>query len=92
MIERNILTAGPSRIFISNYFTTNQENKLQKNVFHKEKGEKGTWIWKEEEYTSFPKFKKASKSDEKSSYLDPRYHNANKYDFRLKRIRLHKKM
>lgn len=85
LIEKNILTAGPSRIFISNYFTTNQENKLQKNVFHKEKGEKGIWIWKEEEYTSFPKFKKASISDEKSSYLDPRYQNANKYDFRLKK-------
>lgn len=85
VIEKNILTAGPSRIFISNYFTTNQENKLQKNVFHKEKGEKGIWIWKEEEYTSFPKFKKASISDEKSIYLDPRYQNANKYDFRLKK-------
>lgn len=85
VIERNILTAGPSRIFISNYFTTNQNNKLQKNVFHKEKGEAGIWIWKEEEYTSFPKFLKASKSDEKSSYIDPRYQNANKYDFRLKK-------
>lgn len=85
VIERNILTAGPSRIFISNYFTTNQENKLQKNVFHKEKGETGIWIWKEEEYTSFPEFKKASKSDEESSYLDPGYQNANKYDFRLKK-------
>lgn len=85
VIERNILTAGPSRIFISNYFTTNQNNKLQKNVFHKEKGEAGIWIWEEEEYTSFPKFLKASKSDGKSSYIDPRYQNANKYDFRLKK-------
>ncbi|MFJ5766092.1 DUF1565 domain-containing protein [Lysinibacillus sp. NPDC093210] len=84
VIERNVFTAGPSRIFISNYFTTNQKNKLQKNVFHKEKGETGIWIWKEEEYTSFPKFQKASKSDEKSSYIDPKYQNANKYDFRLK--------
>lgn len=84
VIERNVLTAGPSRIFISNYFTTNQKNKLQKNVFHKEKGETGIWIWKEEEYTSFSKFRKASKSDEKSSYIDPKYQNANKYDFRLK--------
>jgi hypothetical protein len=83
VIEKNVLTAGPSRIFISNYFTTNQKNKLQKNVFHKEKGETGIWIWKEEEYTSFPKFQKASKSDEKSSYIDPKYQNANKYDFRL---------
>lgn len=85
VIERNILTAGPSRIFISNFFTTNQENKLQKNVFHKEKGKKGIWIWKEEEYTSFPKFKAASNSDEKSSYVDPEYQNAKKYDFRLKK-------
>ena len=85
LIEGNILTAGPSRIFISNYFTTNQENKLQKNVFHKENGEVGIWIWKVEEYISFNNFKKASKSDEKSSYLDPKYQNENKYDFRLKK-------
>ncbi|MDI2588620.1 right-handed parallel beta-helix repeat-containing protein [Psychrobacillus sp. NEAU-3TGS] len=92
VIEGNILTAGPSRIFISNYFSTNQENKLQKNVFHKERGEMGIWIWKEEEYTSFNNFKKASKSDEKSSYLDPKYQNANKYDFRLKKDSLAKKI
>ncbi|MGE7842415.1 right-handed parallel beta-helix repeat-containing protein [Lysinibacillus sp. NPDC093712] len=92
VIERNILTAGPSRIFISNYFTTNQNNKLQKNVFHKEKGEKGVWIWKEQEYTAFSKFQKASKSDEKSSYIDPEYQNANKYDFRLKKDSLAKKI
>lgn len=85
VIERNILTAGPSRIFIANYFKTSQENKLQKNVFHKEKGETGIWMWKDEEYTSFPEFKKASKSDKKSSYIDPRYQNANKYDFMLKK-------
>jgi len=92
VIERNVLTAGPSRIFISNYFTTNQKNKLQKNVFHKEKGETGIWIWKEKEYTSFPKFQKASKSDEKSSYIDPKYQNTNKYDFRLKEDSLARKI
>lgn len=92
VIERNVLTAGPSRIFISNYFTTNQKNKLQKNVFHKEKGETGIWIWKEKEYTSFPKFQKASKSDEKSSYIDLKYQNANKYDFRLKEDSLARKI
>jgi len=85
VVEKNILTAGPSRIFISNYFKTNQKNKLQKNVFHKEKGELGIWIWKEEEYTSFHKFQKASNSDEKSSYIDPKYQNENNYDFRLKK-------
>lgn len=85
VIEKNILTAGPSRIFISNYFTTNKDNKLKKNVFHREKGKKGIWVWKEEEFISFPEFKKASNSDEKSSYLDPGYKNAKKYDFELKK-------
>ncbi|MDQ0233250.1 right-handed parallel beta-helix repeat-containing protein [Metabacillus malikii] len=85
VIEKNIITAGPSRIFIANYFTTNQGNKLQENVFHKEKGESGIWIWVEEEYTSFPSFKEASKSDEKSSYLDPKYQNTDTYDFKLKK-------
>lgn len=88
VIEKNILTAGPSRIFIANYFSTNKENDLVKNVFHQEKGKKGIWVWKEEDYTSFPIFKKASKSDAKSSYLDPGFVNSNKYDFRLKKIHL----
>ncbi|MEK3888412.1 DUF1565 domain-containing protein [Bacillus sp. FSL K6-3431] len=92
VIEKNILSAGPSRIFIANYFTSNQENKLKRNVFHKEKGKTGIWIWKEEEYTSFPEFKKVSKSSAKSSYLDPKYKNANKYDFRLKKDSPAKKM
>ncbi|GIN21933.1 DUF1565 domain-containing protein [Siminovitchia fordii] len=85
VIEKNILTAGPSRLFITNYFTTNKETELTKNVFHKEKGKKGIWVWKEKEYTTYPGFKKASNSDEKSSYLDPRYKNAKKYDFELKK-------
>lgn len=85
VIERNILTAGPSSLLIVNYFTTNQANKLQENVFHKEKGKTAIWVWKEEEYTSFPEFKKASKSDKKSSYIDPKYEDEQKYDFRLKK-------
>ncbi|MCJ7843346.1 right-handed parallel beta-helix repeat-containing protein [Lederbergia sp. NSJ-179] len=85
VIEKNILTTGPSRLFITNYFTTNQANKLQKNIFHKEKGKTGIWVWKEEEYMSFPEFKIASKSDAKSSYINPKFENENKYDFRLKK-------
>ncbi|MFC7391636.1 DUF1565 domain-containing protein [Scopulibacillus cellulosilyticus] len=87
VIEKNTLTAGPSRIFVANYFKTNKENKLKKNVFHKEKGKKGIWIWKEEEYTSFPEFKKASNSDDESSYK-----NAKKFDFELKKDSLAKKL
>lgn len=85
VIEKNILTAGTSRIFIANYFTSNRKNKLKRNVFHKENGEDGIWIWKEKEYDSFSKFKTASKSDSKSSYLDPKYKSVDKYDFRLEK-------
>lgn len=85
IIEKNILTAGPSRLFIANYFTSNRDNQLSKNVFHKEKGKHGIWIWKGKEYNTFSKFKIASKSDSKSSYLDPKYKNASKYDFRLEK-------
>lgn len=85
VIEKNILTAGPSRIFIANDFITNQGNKLQKNIFHKEKGKAGIWVWKAEEYTNFPEFKMVSKSDAESSYLDPKYKNANTFDFELEK-------
>ncbi|WP_153461964.1 MULTISPECIES: right-handed parallel beta-helix repeat-containing protein [Sediminibacillus] len=85
VIERNILTAGSSRIFIANYFTTNHGNVLRRNVFHKEKGKTGLWVWKEEEFTSFHDFKLNSTSDSQSSYLDPMFENETNYDFRLKK-------
>lgn len=69
-IEGNILTAGPSRIFIANYFEIGKNNKLSKNVFHKESGEKGIWIWQDEEFTSFSAFKSASGSDKETIYID----------------------
>jgi len=85
VIEKNILTAGPSRLFIANYFSTNQENRLEKNIFHKEKEKTGIWVWKEEEYTSFPEFIFASNSDTQSIYVDPKYKNEDQYDFRLQK-------
>ncbi len=85
VIARNILTAGLSRIFIANYFTTNQDNVLTRNVFHKEKGKTGLWVWKEDELTSFQKFKHASTSDSQSRYLDPMFENETNYDFSLKK-------
>ncbi|MBM7603931.1 hypothetical protein JOC75_001904 [Metabacillus crassostreae] len=85
IIERNILTAGSSRIFIANFFTMNQDNELRRNVFHKEKGKIGLWIWNEEEFTSFQDFKLASTTDSQSSYLDPMFENETNYDFSLKK-------
>ncbi|MGD6804429.1 right-handed parallel beta-helix repeat-containing protein [Rossellomorea aquimaris] len=85
LIERNILTAGPSRIFIANFFTTNHDNILRKNVFQKEKGKTGLWVWKEEEFISFEDFKSASASDSKSSYLDPMFENEMNYDFTMQK-------
>lgn len=85
VIERNILTAGPSRIFIANFFTTNQANVLTKNVFHKENGKTGLWVWKKAEFSFFQEFKHASMSDSQSSYLDPMFENETSYDFTLKK-------
>lgn len=84
VIRKNILTAGPSRLFVVNYFSSNQHNKLRDNVFHKEQGKAGIWVWKEKEYTSFSKFQKASNSDESSTYIDPEYRNESDFDFELK--------
>ena len=85
IIEKNILTAGPSRIFIANFFTTNENTMLEYNIFHKEEGEDGIWIWKVEEYSSFKAFKCASNSEEQSSYLDPSFVDSSAYDFRLEK-------
>lgn len=70
-IEKNILTAGPSRIFVANYFKTGKNNKFNQNVFHKESEEKGIWIWQDEEFTSFSAFKSVSGSDKETIYIDP---------------------
>lgn len=83
VIEKNILTAGSSRLFIANYFTTNQNNTLSRNVFDKEEGKGAIWVWKDEEYTSFPAFKAVSESDEESDYLEVNYLNPEEGDFQL---------
>lgn len=92
VIEKNILTAGPAHIFVANYFSENKGNKLMRNVFQKEKGKNGIWVWKDKEYTSFPEFKKASNSDQASSYIDPGYKHEEKYNFELKKDSLAKKI
>ncbi len=84
VIEKNLLTAGPSRLFIANYFTTNASNSLRGNIFHKEVGKDGIWVWKDEEFTVFSDFVDASNSDAQSSYIDPEYENEDGNSFQLK--------
>ncbi|MCM3636096.1 hypothetical protein M3152_00080 [Sporosarcina luteola] len=71
-------------VFIVNYFP-NQDSKLQKNVFHIKDGKTGSWVWKDEEYTSFPEIIVASNSDAQSTYADPKFKNGNRNDFRLRK-------
>lgn len=68
-IKGNKFTAGASRIFIANFFQENQDNYLSENIYYKEPGEEGIWIWKDEAYTSFPAFIEASGSDGTSQYI-----------------------
>lgn len=77
-IEENTFIAGSSRIFIANYFLINNHNKMKQNIFHKDVGKEGMWIWKDKEFTSFPEFKSVSESDEKSSYQDSGYIHSRK--------------
>ena len=91
-IEKNILTAGTSRIFIANYFTANENTTLNRNIFHKEEGKDGIWIWKDEEYTSFQAFKSASQGVGESSYMDPGYVDPGAHDFSLEEDSLARKI
>ncbi|MFD1387568.1 right-handed parallel beta-helix repeat-containing protein [Oceanobacillus oncorhynchi subsp. oncorhynchi] len=69
-IKENKFTAGPSRIFIANFFRENRDNRLIENSYYREPGKEGIWIWKDKEYHSFSAFKEASGSDEASQYID----------------------
>lgn len=79
-IEENTFIAGPSRIFIANYFLINDHNKMKQNIFHKDVGEDGIWIWKDKEFTSFSEFKSVSGSDGKSSYRDSGYTHSRTFE------------
>lgn len=79
-IEENTFIAGPSRIFIANYFLTSNHNEMNQNVFHKDRGKEGIWIWEDEEFTSFSDFKSVSESDEKSRYLDSGYTHSKTFE------------
>ncbi|MFC1285163.1 right-handed parallel beta-helix repeat-containing protein [Bacillus paralicheniformis] len=82
-IEKNIITASDSRIFIANDFTKNEGNKVNHNVYHKEAGKDGLWIWKKNEYDSFSRYQNATNQDQDSIYADPMYRDETSHDFTL---------
>ncbi|ATH92264.1 nitrous oxide reductase family maturation protein NosD [Bacillus glycinifermentans] len=82
-IEKNILTASDSRLFIANEFTTNEGNTVNHNVYHKEADKDGLWMWKKKEYDSFSSYQKATNNDLGSIYADPMYRDEESYDFTL---------
>ncbi|MED2942483.1 right-handed parallel beta-helix repeat-containing protein [Bacillus swezeyi] len=80
-IEKNIMTASDSRLFIANDFTKNEGNTMNHNVYHK--GKDGLWIWKKNEYDSFSSYQNATNNDADSIYSDPMYRDEESYDFTL---------
>lgn len=82
-IENNILTAGSSRVFIANYFEDNTNNEFGRNVYHREDGKKGIWIWENERVTALNEFQSLVNSDNNSRYVNPEYKNASNYNFEL---------
>lgn len=68
-IEENTFTASNSRLFLVNEYTTNTENVFTQNVYHKEKGKKGIWIWKGKEFKSFSEYQKSTGNDLESKYM-----------------------
>ncbi|MEC1648098.1 right-handed parallel beta-helix repeat-containing protein [Bacillus halotolerans] len=83
VIEKNIMTASDSRLFIANEFKTNEGNTVNHNVYHKEAGKDGLWMWKKTEYDSFSSYQKATKNDVGSIYADPMYRDEESFDFTL---------
>ncbi|GAA5416961.1 hypothetical protein Pryu01_02000 [Paraliobacillus ryukyuensis] len=83
IIEKNILTAGPTRIFVANYFQTVMNNKWSRNVFHYEPEKEGIWTWKDNDYTSFQAFQKVTNNDEKSKYINVVFRDEKAFDFEL---------
>ncbi|MGN9863800.1 DUF1565 domain-containing protein [Bacillus swezeyi] len=82
-IEKNIMTASDSRLFIANDFVKNEGNRVNHNVYHKEAGKDGLWIWKKNEYDSFSSYQNATNHDQNSIYADPMYRDEESYDFTL---------
>lgn len=70
-IEQNIITASDSRIFLANEFTINKGNIFTKNIYHKEEGKKGIWIWEGKEFKSFSVYQKSTGNDLESKYINP---------------------
>ncbi|MGF7089355.1 hypothetical protein JOD24_003238 [Kroppenstedtia sanguinis] len=67
-IEHNRLTASDSRIFLVNDSNSNQGNRLNRNIYHKEEGKKGIWIWEGEEFRDFSAYQKSTGNDLESEY------------------------
>lgn|GEM_PF-5457560 len=56
---------------------------MNHNVYHKESGKDGLWIWKQNEYDSFSPYQNATNQDQDSIYADPMYRDESSHDFTL---------
>ncbi|MFD1409309.1 nitrous oxide reductase family maturation protein NosD [Kroppenstedtia eburnea] len=67
-IEHNILTASDSRLFLVNDSGLNRGNRLTQNVYHREEGKAGIWIWEGKEFRDFSAYRKSTGHDVDSEY------------------------
>ncbi|WP_249898868.1 right-handed parallel beta-helix repeat-containing protein [Paenibacillus sp. PK3_47] len=80
----NIVVASGSGVLISNEYTSNIMNTVDRNLYFAEAGEEEAfWLWKKNEYTGFAAYQHGTGNDFNSKFADPKFKDAARGDFRL---------
>lgn len=85
VITGNIIVAGDSGVMISNEYTSNSKNTVDRNLYYAEGGaDLAVWVWKKKEYPGFALYQRGTGNDSSSQFADPQFKDAAHEDFRLK--------
>ncbi len=72
-IVNNIIYANSQNIFMTNSYTQNTGNFVDRNLYYSASGQNvGEWQWKNVSYTGFAAYKTATKNDTTSIFADPK--------------------
>lgn len=80
-ISKNILTPNENGLLVVNPFETNQNNRLNRNIY--DTTTLSTWIWKQQEYSALTSFQTITNQDNESHYLKVKYQNPSEGNFKI---------
>lgn len=80
-ISKNILTPNKNGLLVINPFATNQNNRLNHNIY--DTSTLNIWVWKEQEYSDLSDFQTVTNQDTESHYMNVKFQNPSEGNFKI---------